>query len=287
MMNFLINAIKCGISLCSNPAKYKRELILYSVDDENTIDFYKKFNFIDNYGKRFFTRELSVGSVDLNGEREILEDLDKEKNELYEEFEENNNSINNLNNKLQNLNNDLQYLSNITTQGEIDKTKNEIENLRGQQINVMDKLIQVLNKMIEIEQIEIKYKTELYDILDNTEIRDKITFTEKNYKKLHFDKLINTIKETSGNNDFFKFVIQYLNNNLNYNGMDINRVLTGVYYEIEEEKEKRNELKLVKKIIKMKENSGGSIHKKQKRTRRKSNKKNKLRGKINKSKKNH
>jgi hypothetical protein len=292
MMNFLINAIKCGISLCSNPANYKRELILYSVDDENTIDFYKKFNFIDNYGKRFFTRELSVGSVDLNvgsvdlnGEREILEDLDKEKNELYEEFEENNNSINNLNNKLQNLNNDLQYLSNITTRGEIDKTKNEIENLRGQQINVMDKLIQVLNKMIEIEQIEIKYKTELYDILDNTEIRDKITITEKNNKNLHFDKLINTIKETSGNNDFFKFVIQYLNNNLNYNRMDINRVLTGVHYEIEEEKEKRNELKLVKKLIKMKENSGGSIHKKQRKTRRKPNKKNKLTGKINKSKK--
>jgi len=303
MMNFLINAIKCGISLCSNPAKYQRKLILHSVNYKDTIDFYKKFDFIDYDKNLFFTRQLSVGSLDLNGEREILEDLDldQEKKKLYEKFEQNNNSINILNDRLQNL-------SNIT---EIDETKSEIEKLRIQQISVIDKLIQVLNKIIEIKRIEIEYKAELYDILslltyddtrddtldDDTKqkknILGKIIITEKNKKKLHFgkfDEFINTIKETSENNDFFKFVIQYLNNN-DYNGKDMERVvLTGVYYDIQEEENKINsELKLVKKLVKklveMKENSGGSIHKKQRRTRRKPNKKNKLKRKINKSKK--
>ena len=202
----------------------------------------------------------------------------------------------------------MQNLSNIT---EIDETKSEIEKLRIQQISVIDKLIQVLNKIIEIKRIEIEYKAELYDILslltyddtrddtldDDTKqkknILGKIIITEKNKKKLHFgkfDEFINTIKETSENNDFFKFVIQYLNNN-DYNGKDMERVvLTGVYYDIQEEENKINsELKLVKKLVKklveMKENSGGSIHKKQRRTRRKPNKKNKLKRKINKSKK--
>jgi hypothetical protein len=323
MMNFLINAIKCGISLCSNPANYKRKIILHSVNHEDTIDFYEKFDFIDD-NNLFFTRQLSVGSLDLNGEREILEDLDldkldQEKKKLYRNFERNNKNINNLNNKLQYLENDLKYLSNITTRGEIDKTKNEIENLRGQQINVMDKLIQVLNKIIEIERIEIEYKAQLYNILsllthENTRIeieykaqRYNIFLTDDDirddtlddYTKNFLDKIIDKkktldldkldeliIKETSENNDFFKFVIQYLNNN-GYNGKDMERfVLPGVYYEIDEEKDKVNsELKLVKKLIEMKENSGGRIHKKQRKTRRKSNKKNKLKRKINKSKK--
>jgi hypothetical protein len=114
MMNFLINAIKCGISLCSNPSKYKRELFLYSID--HAIGFYEKFNFVDTDGERNFTRELSVGSIDLNDEAGVLKDSDEEKNNFYKKFEEseqkfkdNENKIERLNDKLQNLNKDLQY----------------------------------------------------------------------------------------------------------------------------------------------------------------------------------
>jgi chromosome segregation ATPase len=113
-MNFLINAIKCGISLCSNPSKYKRELFLYSID--HAIGFYEKFNFVDTDGERNFTRELSVGSIDLNDEAGVLKDSDEEKNNFYKKFEEseqkfkdNENKIERLNDKLQNLNKDLQY----------------------------------------------------------------------------------------------------------------------------------------------------------------------------------
>jgi hypothetical protein len=269
MMNFLINAIKCGISLCSNPSKYKRVLALYSIDDENTIDFYKKFSFIDN-GQRKFTRELSVGSIDLNDA-----DLDEERDIFYRELEENENNIIKLNDKLQFLNKDLQYLSNTTTIREIETTKNEIKDLRERQIQILDKLT-------ELEESHIEFMSKFYSLLENKEILDKITFTERGYKKLDFGKLIkliNTIKETSDNDDFLKLVKQYLNKNKYYDGMEIARVLTGVFYEIKDEKKIIKNIKKLKKekeesILTGKEGSGGS-RRTRRRRRNKSNKRNK------------
>jgi len=274
MMNFLINAIKCGISLCSNPSKYKRVLALYSIDDENTIGFYKKFSFIDN-GQRKFTRELSVGSIDLNDEANVLKDLDEERDIFYRELEENENNIIKLNDKLQFLNKDLQYLSNTTTIREIETTKDEIKDLRERQIQILDKLT-------ELEESHIKFMSKFYSLLENKEILDKITFTERDYKKLDFGKLIDTIK-TPDNDDFLKLVKQYLNKNKNYVGMNIERVLTGVFYEIEEEKIIINNIKKLKKkkesILTGKEGSGGS-RRTRRRRRNKSNKRNKSKRRI-------
>lgn len=276
MMNFLINAVKCGINLCDDPRIYTRKIILSSVHDPATINFYKNFKFIEikeNTSKPTylvpFTRNLSTGSADLNDEANVLNDFDI----FYRELEENKNNIERLNNKLQNLNKDLQYLSNTTTIREIETTKNEIKDLRERQIQILDKLT-------ELEESHIEFMSKFYSLLENKEILDKITFTKRDYKKLDFRKLINTIKETSDNDDFFKLVKQYLNKNTYYHGMEIERVLTGVFYEIKDEKKIIKNIKKLKEkeesILTGKEGSGGS-----RRTRRRRNKSNKR----NKSKK--
>lgn len=256
IMNYLINAIKCGISLCSNPSEYNRELILYSVDEEGTKKFYKKFKFIEeNEQLQVFSRELSVNSVDdLSDEIENLKDLDEEKKNLVNELDKNNNSINKLKNKLENLNIDLQYLSNITTTTKIDTTKKEINNLQEQQINIIDNLIQTLNKIVDIKNIEIEMKSKLYLLLDNKDILDEITFIKNNEKKLQYEELIEKIKKMKEKIEFIKYVKRYFNNNKTYIGMDIERALTGVFYDIEDEKQEiKDELKLIKKLKKMKE----------------------------------
>lgn len=99
MMNFLINAIKCAINKCTNPSIYKRKLILKSIPDEKTIDFYKRFNFSEqeysNPGLIPFTRELSFSSADLNynvnrimddEEMVEMEKLEVENEKLYDEI---------------------------------------------------------------------------------------------------------------------------------------------------------------------------------------------------------
>ena len=54
--------------------------------------------------------------------------------------------------------------------------------------------------------------------------------------------------------EFIKYVKRYFNNNKTYIGMNIERALTGVFYDIEDEKQEiKDELKLIKKLKKMKE----------------------------------
>lgn len=74
MMNFLINAVKCGISLCSNAKKYNNKILVYSTDDDETIKFYKKFNFIDEDDSLTFIRDLSLDSFDSMPNKEVLEE---------------------------------------------------------------------------------------------------------------------------------------------------------------------------------------------------------------------
>jgi hypothetical protein len=74
MMNFLINAVKCGISLCSNAKKYNNKILVYSTDDKETIKFYKKFNFIDEDDSLTFIRDLSLDSFDSIPNKEVLEE---------------------------------------------------------------------------------------------------------------------------------------------------------------------------------------------------------------------
>lgn len=79
------------------------------------------------------------------------------------------------------------------------------------------------------------------------------------------------------NIEFIKYVKRYFNNDKTYIGMDIERVLTGVFYDIEDEKQEiKHELKLIKKLKKMKEEfkstlKGGGKYKPLIKTKRKKN----------------
>lgn len=65
LFNYLINAVKCALSMCKNK-KYSRKIFLKSLPTDNTTGFYKKYGMIPEekpHGLIPFTRELSVDSA--------------------------------------------------------------------------------------------------------------------------------------------------------------------------------------------------------------------------------
>jgi hypothetical protein len=259
IMNYLINAIKCGISRCKEPKNYKRELILYSVDAEDTKNFYRKFKFIETETQSF-TRQLSLGSVDSIDDEEILENLNevipKNLNEellnLYGKLEANYNVSIAFTKTLRNLYLDQKIIDNTNTEDAIYKAEKKIYILGEQKIDL-------LKRIIEIKKTKIKFISEIFNFLKNIDIRNEITkeknipvifdfFNNKNIQEenkfiidymVDSEKVLDKMKELTYSTEFIEFTKEYLEIN-NYDGMEIERALTGIIYDINDEDEIKN-----------------------------------------------
>ena len=238
IMNYLINAIKCGISRCKEPKKYKRELILYSVDVEDTKNFYRKFKFIETETENF-TRQLSLGSVDSIDDEEISID--------DEEILENLNEVipKNLNEELLNLYGKLEANYNVSIaftktlenlyleQKNIDNTNTEYAIYRAQKkIDILgEQKIDLLKRIIEIKKTKIKFISKIFDFLKNIQEENKFI---DDYM-VDSEKVLDKMKELTYSTEFIEFTKEYLKIN-NYDGMEIERALTSIIYDINDEK---------------------------------------------------
>lgn len=244
IMNYLINAIKCGISRCKEPKKYKRELILYSVDVEDTKNFYRKFKFIETETENL-TRQLSLGSVDSIDDEEIsiddeeiLENLNevipKNLNEellnLYGKLEANYNVSIAFTKTLQNLYLDKENIDNTNTKHAIYRAQKKIDILGEQKIDL-------LKRIIEIKKTKIKFISEIFDFLKNIQEENKFI---DDYM-VDSEKVLDKMKELRYSTEFIEFTKEYLEIN-NYDGMEIKRALTSIIYDINDE-ENINEIK--------------------------------------------
>jgi hypothetical protein len=199
MMNFLINAIKCAINLCNDPTIHKRKIILSSVLDDETINFYKNFDFVEIKEKNSqmflvpFTRNLSTGSADLN-ENEI-----ENENENDIENENENESIELLKEQHQKLTEQLkpyQYnLSNVKIIIEYFQTNND---------NVLTKdAVEYMNKNNIRSKIDSVKLYKLYEQIDHNidEIEKKIqTVLNKIDKKMENINLNSDLDKEGGKN---------------------------------------------------------------------------------------
>ena len=193
MMNFLINAIKCAINLCNDPTIHTRKIILSSVLDEATINFYKNFKFVEikENTPTFlvpFTRNLSTGSADLN-ENEI-------ENENDIENENENESIELLKEQHQKLTEQLkpyQYnLSNVNIIIEYFQTNND-NVLTEDAVEYMNK--NNIRSKIDIIKLYKLYK-QIYDNID--EIEKKIQTVLNKIDKIEEMENINLNSDKEG-----------------------------------------------------------------------------------------
>jgi len=269
IMNYLINAIKCGISRCKEPKNYKRELILYSVDAEDTKNFYRKFKFIETETQSF-TRQLSLGSVDSIDYEEISiddEEIPKNLNEellnLYGKLEANYNVYFEFTETLRNLYLDKKIIDNTNTEDAIYKAEKKIYILGEQKIDL-------LKRIIEIKKTKIKFILEIFHFLDNKAIRNEITkeknipvifdfFNNKNIQKenksiidymVDSKKVLDKMKKIRYSTEFIEFTKEYLKTN-KYDGMEIEHALTGIIYDINDEDEIKNMEDEIKNIKNM------------------------------------
>ena len=214
MMNFLINAVKCGINLCDDPRIYTRKIILSSVHDPATINFYKNFKFIEikeNTSKPTylvpFTRNLSTGSADLNDnhinriidEDEIIELLKKQHQELSEQLKHYEDKLPYIEIiryylEMQDLNllteeaAQYMYENNIKYISDIPKLSRIEGNLYKNIYIIKNKIQTVLNKIKEMENIDL-----------NTHIRNNFDFDKKGGKNKRKNKTKRNAKKMQKN----------------------------------------------------------------------------------------
>ena len=236
IMNYLINAIKCGISRCKEPKNYKRELILYSVNVEDTKNFYRKFKFIETETQSF-TRQLSLDSVDSIDyeeisidDEEIPKNLNKELLNLYGKLEANYNVSIAFTKTLLNLYLDKKIIDNTNTEDAINKAEKKIDILGEQKIDL-------LKRIIEIKKTKIKFISKIFDFLKNIQEENKFI---DDYM-VDSEKVLDKMKELTYSTEFIEFTKEYLKIN-NYDGMEIERALTSIIHDINDE-ENINEIK--------------------------------------------